>query len=526
MNSNIESESTFRDVLTVAFRHKFVILLVFFVVMMTVYIGVELRTPTYRAYVKILVSGKMQKDVEYQRELGQGSITKTQMSLVQSKPILERTVRALNLDKRPVDYEKFFATPLKKILINYNARRFINDLRKMTPQQREEYLSSNALGELNKKINIMPAGDTSIFIIGVTDYSPQAAAQIANVLSRSYIIFDIEQQIAALQLTYGEKNATIMKLKNHIKQLEESLDGRLLPDIEALGPASVKIITQAEWANPLPMKPSKSLALILALVMSMSAGIMLAYGFEYFDQTVKSGQDVEKHLKIPFLGSVPERDNGDDLIANAGVTTRYAHSLQNLSNYMYLFMKNNSLKSLLLSDAEGSNEPAILTANLGVCLARSGHSVLIVDADFRKPSMNNIFDAVEGPGLSDLIEEKCTLEDAIRNIDSNLNILTTGSAVLNPIVLLDSEVLLSIFNKLKELYDVVLINCADIKNYTDAVLLSTSADGFVLILNEGKVKRQIIKHFILPMEHEKINIIGAILAKRKYVIPEIIYKFT
>lgn len=526
MKGYIESESTFRDFLTVIFRHWLVIVLVFLVLMVTVYVGVELRTPTYQAYVKMLVSGTMQKDVEYQRGLGMGSLTATQMTLAKSKPILERTVRALNLHKRPIDYEKKYATTLKKLLIDYKAKQINIDLQEMTPQQREEYVFGNALGDLSGKIQTMPEGETSIFIIAVEDYSPQAAAQIANVLSRSYVIFDIEQQIAALQLTYGEKNATIMKLEKYIEELEKTLDGRLLPAIEALGPASVKIISQAKWGVPVPMKPGKSLALIIALVMSMAAGVMLAYGLDYFDHTFKAGQDIEKHLNIPFLGSVPRRQKGKNIIGNTNSATKYAHSLQNLSNNIFLIMKNNNLKSLVLADAEGSNAQAILTADLGACFARTGHSVLIIDADFRDISKTNIFKADEVSGLIDVIGGECALEDAIQNIDVNLNILRTGKTALNPIVFLNSEVLLNVLNKLKELYDVILLNCADIKNYTDAVLLSAAADGFVLVLNEGKVKRQVIRHAVMPLEQKNINILGAILANCRYVIPDIIYKMT
>ncbi len=82
MKGYVEHENTLRDLLTVYFRHKLIFIVVFITIMLTVYVGLELRMPTYQAYVRILASGKMQKDVEYMRQLGSGSLTETQMSLV------------------------------------------------------------------------------------------------------------------------------------------------------------------------------------------------------------------------------------------------------------------------------------------------------------------------------------------------------------------------------------------------------------------------------------------------------------
>jgi capsular exopolysaccharide synthesis family protein len=522
-----ESGTTLRDVFTVIFRHKLVNIIVFIMVMTTVYIGVKLRTPSYMASVKILVSGQMQKDVEVQRALGMGSLTGTQMALVVSKPIIERTVKALNLHKRPFDYEKRYASKLKKIFIDHRTKQFNRSLEAMTLKQQEAFLFNTAVGDLSGKIGINPHGESSLFFISVTDYSPQAAATIANVLSRSYVIFDIEQQIAALQLTYGEKNATIIKLANYIEKLEESLDGRILPAIEAIGPASVKIVAQAEWGARIRLRPNKTVALVLAFIMSIAGGVLLSFGFEYFDQTFKSAQDIERFLKKPFLGSIPERRfKKQVLIKNTNTATKHSQSFQNLSNKIYLLMKNKNLKSLILSDAEGSKETAIVTANLGLYLSYTGCSVLIIDANLRNSSMNDIFNVPESPGLRDVIEGKVALEGALQDIGVNMNILTTGETTLNPAEQLNSSAISDIMQKVKELYDVVLISCQDIKNFTDAVILSSIADGFILVVNEGKVKRQIIKHAIAPLEQENVDIVGAIIANRRYVIPEIIYKLT
>lgn len=195
---------TLRDLLRVIFRHKLIIISCFLIIMIAVYIGLELRTPVYKAAVRILVTGKMQKDLDVERSLGPGHLVLTQMSLVMSRPILELTVKALKLDQRPLDYELRYASKFKKILLEDRVRKFERELEKMTPEQKHSLLFYNAIDALSGKIEVYPEGETSIFVITVSDFDPQAAGRIANVLSRSYVVFDLEQEIAELQINIRE----------------------------------------------------------------------------------------------------------------------------------------------------------------------------------------------------------------------------------------------------------------------------------------------------------------------------------
>ncbi len=528
MIDHSSKETTLRDILKVLFRHKAIAVITFSTILLSVLLGLELRTPEFSAEVKMLVTGKMQKDVEYQRALGPGSLITTQQYLAYSKPIIERTVRALNLDKRPIDYEKRFASKLKGILLDHGYKKLKLDLQNMTSIQRERFLLENAMANLAGRISATPLGDTSIFVINVTDFSPATATAIANVVSRSYVIFDIEQQIAELQLTYGEKNETIIRLKKYIEKLEGSLDGRILPDIEAIGPASVKIVAQAGFGIKMPLRPSNSMAIIMALVLSIITSASLAYVFDYFDQTIKSSDDVMKFLKIPVLGSITERTSKDTiLIEHTSSPSKYEQSIQKTSNQIYIMMKNSNLRSLVFVDSEGVSENAAIVANAGFYTAvKTDSKVLIIDLDLRSSGLSKLFAMSDEPGIADVLEQKVSLENAICELGSNLFILPAGQAVSNPTLLLELEAMRDVVRKSEELYEMIFINCPDINNFTDATILSSFINNFALIINEGHVKRQIVKHLIEPLEQKNSNIKGVILYNCKHVIPEIIYKLT
>lgn len=521
---------TLRDILRVVFRHKIVVITVFMTIMATVIISLELRIPVYESRVKILVTGKMPKDVEVQRELGPGSLVETQRLLVKSLPVIERTVKALKLYQRPLDYEKQFASKLKAFLIERQVEKLKHRLEKMNPEQRMAFLYRRAVRELMGKISTSPVGkDTSIFEIIVRDYSPIGSAIIANAVSRSYVIFDLEQQIAELQLTYGEKNATIIKLENHIKKLQDFLDGKPLLNIDAIGPASVKIIDQAKMGTMVKMRPSRRSALIAGFIVSIITSIVLAFIFDYADQRFKSPQEVETFLNLPLLGSIPKGKYKDLLLISdkKNPTLKHSQTFLNLSEQIYLLMKTKNLKSILITDAEGSEDTAKIIANLSAVLShKGGLRVLIIDANLRTPEMSKIFNISNVPGLADVLEKKISFEDAVQNLNSNLTILSAGETILNPTTLLESDTMSDLIKKVQEQYDLIFINSSDLKNFIDAVVLSSITDGVIIVVNEGKTRRHVVKDAIIPLEQKKVNILGVILNNRKYVIPEIIYKIT
>lgn len=527
----MEKDTTLRDYVRVIFRHKLVIVTAFVTVMATVFVGLELQTPVYEARVKMLVSAQKETEATYYRQLiapRSGSIIFTHSEIVMSNPVIERVVKALGLYQQPLDYERNYSSKLKRVLINWRLKSQNAKLQKLPPEQKQAYLFRMAIENLKQKIKVEPIRDTDIFTISVREFHPVGAAVLANVVSRSYVIFDLEQQLAELQIKYGEKHTAVTQLRNYIEKLTENLDGKPLPDIEAIGPASVKIIEQARVPLAPAMIFSKPLMLNIAFFMSIALGIMLAFGFEYFDQTFKSPQDVETFLNIPFLGSVPKKKSKDKLlIKDTNLTTEYTKSFQTLSDQIYLLMKDKNLKSLLVTDAEGSEGTAAITANLCTYLTRkAGHKVLIIDADLRLPSVSKIFNISNSLGLTDVLEGKVPFENAVQDLGSNLYVLPTSKTAFNPATLLNTSIMSNIIKKAQEQYELVFINGTDLRNFTDTAILSSIIDGIAIVINEGKARRQVVKDAIASLEAKKINLIGAILNNRTYVIPEIIYKLT
>ena len=511
---NINVASTMRDYLKVIFRRKFVVITAFITVMTVVSIGAQFITPVYEAKVKMLISAEKPVESPYYREII-GSLkaeaSLTQSEIVTSNPVIENVVNAVGLYKRPFNYEEQFASPLKKPLIAFGAKSLEKELSLFPEEQRQSYVFRMMLKDLKSHIKVQPIMQTDLFTISVQDYSPVGAAILANVVSRSYIIFDLQQQLAELQLKYGEKHLSVIQLRDNIEKMSKSLNGEPLPNVEAIGPASVKVIEQAS----IPSRPTgipAVLIILLAFPVSICLGVMLAFMFEYLDQTLKSPQDIESFLNLPYLGSIAKKANTGDY--------------RDLADQIYLLMKDKNIKSLLIDSAREESKVTPIIMNLGAYLAKTaGHKVLIIDANLRNPSLHKFLKSAENTsGLSDILEGKASFDKAVKDLGQKLFLLNAGKTALNPIILLDSHIMREVIQQAKEKFELILIDCSGLNEFRDGVALSAHTDGVVLVVNEGRTRRQVAKAAISPLEQKKVNLIGVILNNRTFPIPKGIYK--
>ena len=514
MEENLTSSMTLRDYLRVLFRQKAVVITSFVTVMVTVFIGLKFKTPVYEAQTKILISGQKQTESLFYREvmgLRSGELALTQAEIITSGPVIERAVRATGLYARDLDYEKKFASSLKRPFIERRAKAYLKRIASLTEDQKRMLLARMAIEDLKAHIKVEPVRDTNIVTIKVRDFSPVGAAILANVVSRSYLIFDLEQQLAELALKYGEKHQAYIQLKDYIDRTTQNLTGEPLPNIEAIGPASVKVIEQAQV--PLePVGPPEILILILAFFMAIFLGVMLAFAFEYMDQTFKSPQEVESFLKLPYLGSVP---------ANS--------TLQNfrlLSDQIYLILKDKGWSTLSFVATLPREGVTTIVSNMGTYLAKTaGHRVLIVDANFRNPGVYRQPKSSDVVGLAELIEGKTTLDKAVKDVGENLHILAAGKTSLNPITLLSSLKMQELIRQLRQIYEVVLFDLPPLRDFKDAAIVAALTDATAVVVNEGKTRKQVVAAALESLRAEKgVNIIGVVLNNRVYAIPSFIYK--
>ena len=158
-----------------------------------------------------------------------------------------------------------------------------------------------------------------------------------------------------------------------------------------------------------------------------------------------------------------------------------------------------------------------------------GKRTLLVDADLRRPVVHQIFGLDRSPGLFELITGAVPLDKALKNIAdiligemewektlqtphmAYLNLMTAGHLPSNPPELLASQEMDEVLRKLREEFDLVVLDCPPVLPVTDALILGPKADGAVLVYQAGRTARGALKRSKLQLDTGKTRVLGVVL---------------
>lgn len=170
------------------------------------------------------------------------------------------------------------------------------------------------------------------------------------------------------------------------------------------------------------------------------------------------------------------------------------------------------LRTLLVTSSGPSEGKSTTAANLGVAFAQSGKSVIIVDADLRKPTQHKMWEIENMQGLTNILLGDADIADTARRIAlPNLQVITTGPIPPNPAELLGSQRMSQLLQKLKEYADLIIIDTPPIVAVTDAALLAPQVDGVVLVVAAGQAKIEYAQRAKKMLINGKARILGTIL---------------
>ena len=290
---------------------------------------------------------------------------------------------------------------------------------------------------------------------------------------------------------------------------------------EDMKTGNIRIIDRAEVPE-YPIKPKKKLNILLAIIVSLLTGTGLAFFFEYLDNTIKLPEEVEKHLNIPFLGSTPlfstknkwniRGDTSPELIAFNYPRSTASESYRSIRTNI-LFSSAESVPQVILITGVGPQEgKTITTANLAVTMAQADSKIVILDCDMRRANVHKVFGTANDHGISNLLVGNSNMREAILHTRiPNLDVIPCGPIPPNPSELLGSTRMTTLLNSLRKHYAHILIDSPPSIAVTDAVVLSKSVDGVILVIRAGYTAKEIIKSGIVQFAAVGTHILGAVL---------------
>lgn len=360
----------------------------------------------------------------------------------------------------------------------------------------------------------------------------QLEVERANQAGLTSQLKELDRQVAEQKAKVDLLPATqgkVADLKKEVADAEQIYDDisreRSRLQMQAIGRSRagvINIVSQAHVTDAGSSPLSQRLKLLLyGVVLSVIFGIGLIIGLDVLDNSIQTTEDVEKLLGLPVMGVIPAQ------LSDPTHASRITH-LDPLSpiSETYRMLRTDliftldgiernqgrRLQSVMVATGKPGQGATTTISNLAITLAQSGRRVILIDADMRYPKLHNVFRVPNKIGLSSLLEDRATIEDALQTCAvENLMILPAGPVPINPAELIGSQRMRSLHEQLKKLADFVLVDTPSAIVFADAALLSSIMDATLMVVRASNIPRGAEDQVRKVLNKANANIIGVAL---------------
>ena len=329
-----------------------------------------------------------------------------------------------------------------------------------------------SMNEMYNKVKVEALEDTEILKVSVTDRNPEQSSNIANEIAR---VFEIEV-------------TKIYKLSN------------------------VSIIDKAETP-----KARSNNTLIRDALLAIIFGIVCSGGIIfiifYFDDTIKITDNIDNEFGLPLIAKIFRDTNKIDLVVNDLPKSVTSESIRTLRTNLQFTSVDKDIKTILFTSTMPNEGKSFISANLAVSFAETNRKVLLIDCDLRKGRQHDIFKISRRKGLSNLLAGD--IEDAFKYIYKtqikNLCIIPRGVIPPNPSELLSSNKMKTLIEKLKNTFDIIILDGAPCNGLSDSLALSTLVDDVLLVSSLNYTPKRDLINTKKSIESVGANLSGIVI---------------
>jgi len=256
---------------------------------------------------------------------------------------------------------------------------------------------------------------------------------------------------------------------------------------------------------------------MLGALVGLAGGTGLAFLFENLDTTLYTVEQVRAIAGLPVLGRIPVvkihklRGQGSIAIYTNGDSPQ-AEAYRLLRTNILSLNCDTPLKRLLITSAEREEGKTTLVANLAQAMAQAGRKVVAIDADLRIPALHKVFELPNEVGLSSVLEQQATLEEALQDAGiPGLQVLTSGPLPSNPTELLGTPEMGLLVHQLVQESDMVLLDTPSLLAVADAVVLAPVVDGVTVVVGLGQTRREAFEAALKQLADVKARPVGVIV---------------
>jgi len=345
--------------------------------------------------------------------------------------------------------------------------------------------------------------------------------------------YDNEAAISNLQ---GQAQTKMTTLKREIETARTLLDTYTQRQKEqelsvtSGRPDNIKIAANAVVPAE-PTGPARGRNIFIAFLFSLAAGIGLAFLMDYLDDSVKTSEDIGRHLALPTLALIPHHgiaerrrlmaataSNGSPPPSAAMITldernSPMAEAYRHLRTSLLFSSAGKPPQSILVTSSQPSEGKTTTAINTAITLAQADADVVIVDCDLRRPRVHSYFEMENTQGLTNYLSGERNAENLIKSSRDlpRLKVITSGPIPPNPAELLSSNEMKNLLLFLRGKFKHIIIDSPPAISFTDAAILSTQVDGVVLVAMANKSSIHLMRRFKTRLSNIGARIYGVVL---------------
>ncbi|NER20227.1 MAG: polysaccharide biosynthesis tyrosine autokinase [Symploca sp. SIO1C2] len=366
------------------------------------------------------------------------------------------------------------------------------------------------------------------------------AGELQDTITENLIASEAELQALTNQLatliqvrdSYKQRVNDLPKLEQTQRDLVQKLETAqasyklLLNNREQVQLAENQNVGNAQIASPAIASPypnsSKKLVLMAGIVVGSLLYVVTAFVMELMDRSLKTTKEVRNIFNYTLLGMIPCPQKKVPFTIIKTEDTAPEHQVRDLPqstiSETYKMLQANlrflspdqDLKVIVVTSSVPKEGKSTVSSNLAAAMAQLGSQVLLIDADLHHPQQHHIWQLTNEVGLSEVIVSQATLEKAVTTVMPNLDVLSSGVIPPNSLALLGSNRMNALVKDFSKTYDFVIIDTSPLLLVADALTLSKTSDGILLVARPGVIDRVSANAARELLEQSDQNVLGLV----------------
>ncbi len=340
-----------------------------------------------------------------------------------------------------------------------------------------------------------------------------------------HALFVAQESLAKAEAELQDQDRLLFDYNDLEAQIQKDIEYQLQVDNYIKGLSRVKTQRTAIRVNvaqpaidPLERSSPNLLLIPFGLFVSLALSLGIGLAFELLDKSVRTTQDMVRHLDIAMLGAIPDTDDEEIAIQQVETAVRDAprsmvtEAFRGIRTNLQFAAPADRQRSIIITSPGPDDGKTTVACNLAIVLAQGGRRVLLVDANMSRPSLHKVFEGVKPHGLSNILVGDGTLAGCASKTNlPQLDVVGGGPTPPNPVDLLTGPHWRSFLQDAISHYDQVLIDTPPVLLTSDAGVLATTVDGAILVVRANRNSRGVARRACNLLADVNAHLFGAVL---------------